>query len=82
MNLKNIINEINISNSELRCELVDIIKNDVKVIRCNLNTEDDVDIFFALFKEKSVINWIVQGQLNNPVRCKKYIIKYIYYYHS
>jgi len=74
MNLKNIIDEINISNSELRCELVDI-KNDVEVIRCNLNTEDDVDIFFALFKEKSATNWIVQGQLNNPVRCVKYLIK-------
>jgi hypothetical protein len=78
MNLKNIIDKINISNSEFRCELVDIIKNGVEVIRCILNTEDDVDIFFALFKEKSATNWIVQGQLNNPVRCVKYIMKYIY----
>jgi len=76
MHLKNIIDEINISNSDLRCELVDI-KNDVAVIRCNLNTEDDVDIFFAIFKEKSATKWIVQGQLNNPVRCVNYIIKYI-----
>jgi len=51
MNLKNIIDEINISNSDLHCELVDI-KNDVEVIRCNLNTEDDVDKFFAIFKKK------------------------------
>jgi hypothetical protein len=48
MNLKNIIDEI--SNSELRCEL-DIIKNDVEVIRCNLNTEDD-DIFLLYSKKK------------------------------
>jgi hypothetical protein len=74
MNLKNIIDEINISNSEL----VNIIKNDVEVIHCNLNTEDDVDIFFALFKEKSATNWITQGQLNNSVRRVKYIIKCIY----
>jgi hypothetical protein len=45
MNLKNIIDEI--SNSEL-----DIIKNDVEVIRCNLNTEDDVDIFLLYSKKK------------------------------
>jgi hypothetical protein len=77
MNLKNIIDKI--SKSELHCEL-DIIKNDVEVIHCNLNTEDDVDIFFALFKEKSATNWIVQGQFNNAVRCVKYIIKYIYNY--
>jgi hypothetical protein len=56
MNLKNIIDEINVSNSELRCELVDIIKNNVEVIRCNLNTEDDVNIFFALFEEKIATN--------------------------
>lgn len=75
MNLKNIIDEINISNSDFHCELVEI-KNDVEVIRCNLNTEDDVEKFFAIFKEKSATNWIVQGQLNNPVRCVIYIIKY------
>jgi len=46
----------------LRCELVDN-KNDVAVIRCNLNTEDDADVFFAIFKEKSATNWIVWGQL-------------------
>jgi hypothetical protein len=43
------------------------------VIRCNLNTEDDVNIFFALFEEKIATNWIAQGQLNNPVRCVKYV---------
>lgn len=59
MYLKNIIDEINICNSNLRCELVDIMNN-VEVIRCNLNTEDDVNIIFVLFKEKSNTNWIVQ----------------------
>jgi hypothetical protein len=49
MNLKNIIDEI--SNSELRCEL-DIINIDIEVIRCNLNTEDDVDIFLLYSKKK------------------------------
>jgi hypothetical protein len=74
MNLENIIDEISISNRELRYELVDIIKNDVEVKRCNLNTEDYVDMFFALFKEKSATNCIVQGQSNNLVKRVKYII--------
>lgn len=37
MDIKNIIDEINNSNRDLRCELVDI-KNNIAVIRCNLNT--------------------------------------------
>jgi len=73
MDIKNIIDEINNSNSDLRCELEDI-KNNIAVIRCNLNTADNVEIFFDLFKEKSATNWIVQGQLNNPVKFIKYII--------
>jgi len=74
MDIKNIIDEINNSNRDLHCELVDI-KNNIAVIRCNLNTADDVEICFDLFKEKSATNWIVQGQLKNPEKFVKYIIK-------
>ncbi|XP_060845569.1 uncharacterized protein LOC132925167 [Rhopalosiphum padi] len=67
-------NEINNSNRDLRCELVDI-KNNIAVIRCNLNTADDVEIFFDLFKEKSATNWIIQGQLKYPEKILHYVEK-------
>lgn len=61
----NLIDEINKSNKDLHCKLVEG-KNNVSVIRCNLNKEEDVDIFFSLFKEITATNWIVDGQLKNP----------------
>ncbi|XP_050537113.1 uncharacterized protein LOC126903141 [Daktulosphaira vitifoliae] len=63
-----IIDGINNINKDLHCKLVESKKNNVSVIRCNLNNEEDVDIFFCIFKEITATNWIVQGQLKNPDR--------------
>ena len=59
-----IIDGFNKSNKNLHCKLVESKNNNLSVIRCNLNKEINVYIFFfGLFKKITATNWIVQGQL-------------------
>lgn len=44
------------------------------MIRSNLNREEDVDVLFELFEEKTATNWIDQGQLKNPDKRVKHNI--------
>lgn len=65
-----VINNINALNCGVYCELEKSKKNNITIIRSNLNNENDVNTFLHLLHQQTSIQWIIQGQLTNP---QKYV---------